>query len=67
MRYANKEAQEAFSGRENYDMPLALLEESFRRAGLNVGFVCAIAADGEKIVSILPGRLFAKATINRMQ
>jgi hypothetical protein len=52
MRYANKEAREAFSGNENYDRPLALLEQSFREAGLNIEFVCVVAARGEKIVSI---------------
>jgi hypothetical protein len=53
MRYANNEAQDAFSGFvENYDKPLALLEQSFREAGLNIGFVCAIGKDNAKIVSI---------------
>jgi hypothetical protein len=52
VKYADKEAQEAFSGRENYDIPLALLELSFRAAGLDIEFVCAVAVHGEKIVSI---------------
>ena len=53
MRYANCKAQDAFSGSvENYDKPLALLEQSFREAGLNIGFVCDIAADTAKIVSV---------------
>jgi hypothetical protein len=52
MRYADREAQETFLGRENFDRPLELLEESFRSAGLNVEFVCAVAVHGEKIVSI---------------
>jgi hypothetical protein len=53
MRYAGKEAQGAFSvSDENYDKPLALLEQSFKEAGLNIEFVCAIGTGKAKIVSI---------------
>jgi hypothetical protein len=52
VRYADKEAEETFLGRENFDRPLELLEESFRAAGLDIEFVCVVAARGEKIVSI---------------
>jgi len=39
MRYTSKEVRDAFSREpENYHKPLALLEEVFRRAGLNVEF-----------------------------
>jgi len=55
MRYANKETKDAFSGRENFDRPLALLEQSFKEAGLDIEFVCAIAAYKAKIVSIYRG------------
>jgi len=65
MRYANKKAQDAFNGLEscgveNYDKPLALLEQSFKEAGLNIEFVCAIAADMEKIVSVYRGGFLQK-------
>jgi hypothetical protein len=60
MRYADKEAREAFSGNENFDRPLALLEQSFREAGLDIEFVCAIAADKAKIVSIYRGGFLQK-------
>jgi hypothetical protein len=52
MRYANEETRCTFRGSENYDDPLTLLEQSFREAGLNIEFVCAIAADLGKIVSV---------------
>ncbi|MDR2729419.1 MAG: hypothetical protein LBB81_00790 [Treponema sp.] len=60
MRYADKEAQKAFSGKENYDRPLALLEESFRAAGHDIEFVCVIGADKAKIVSIFRGGFLDK-------
>jgi len=59
MRYANK-ARDAFSGRENYDRPLALLEQSFREAGLDIEFVCDIAADTAKMVSVYRGGFLDK-------
>jgi hypothetical protein len=53
MRYADEKAQEAFNGaKENYDKPLALLEQSFNAAGRNIEFVCVLSVRGEKIVSI---------------
>ena len=52
MKYKNKEAQDAFSGRENYDKPLAALEQSFREAGMNIKFYCEISELEEKTVSI---------------
>ena len=54
MRYANKKVQDAFSGSdENYDKPLALLEQAFKEAGLvDDEFVCDITADGAKMVSV---------------
>jgi len=52
MRYANEETRGAFCRGENYDAPLALLEQSFREAGLDIEFVCATGADLGKIVSV---------------
>jgi hypothetical protein len=53
MKYANQEAIDAFKGNENEDyvIPLALLEQSFHAAGLNVEFRCAFVA-GEKLIAI---------------
>jgi hypothetical protein len=55
MRYSNKEVQDAFSGRENFDKPLALLEQSFKEAGLDIEFVCDVAAGRAKMVSVYRG------------
>jgi len=55
MKYANDEARDAFNGRENYDRPLRLLEQSFREAGLEIEFYCEISELGEKTVSIYRG------------
>ncbi|MDR2924181.1 MAG: hypothetical protein LBU85_12685 [Treponema sp.] len=55
MRYANEDAFKAFHILEDYETPLAMLELSFKGAGLDIEFVCAIAADGQKIVSIYRG------------
>jgi len=54
MKYPSIAAQDAFCGfAENYDKPLALLEQSFKSAGLvDIEFVCDIAADKAKIVSV---------------
>jgi hypothetical protein len=52
MRYADNKARDAFRGRENFDKPLMLLEESFRAAGYDIEFVCVIGTDNAKIVSI---------------
>jgi len=61
MKYANEKTRSAFSGfDENYDKPLALLEQSFRAAGLDIEFVCDIAADTAKIVSIFRGGFLDK-------
>ena len=59
MRYPNKEAQDAFSGRENYDEPLTLLEQSFRAAGLDIKFECETGKLG-KMVSIYRGGFLQK-------
>ena len=59
MKYANKEAQDAFSGRENYDKPLTLLEQSFKAAGLNIEFECETGKHG-KMVSIYRGGFLQK-------
>jgi len=52
MKYKNKEARDAFSGRENYGKPLAALEQSFREAGMIIEFYCEISELEEKTVSI---------------
>jgi len=52
MKYPNKEVQDVYRGNENFDMPLELLEQSFKEAGLKIEFVCDIAADKMKIVSV---------------
>ncbi|MDR2942639.1 MAG: hypothetical protein LBV17_08635 [Treponema sp.] len=56
MKYANKEAQDAFSGvAENFGKPLLLLNQSFNAAGLDVEFICAIGVDKAKLVSVYRG------------
>jgi len=52
MKYANDKAEKAFWGSQNFGASLALLEESFNAADLDVEFVCAIGAGEAKIVSI---------------
>ena len=64
MKYADKEAQDVFNGREtcgveNYGKPLALLEQSFKEAGLNVEFECEAGKHG-KMVSIYRGGFLQK-------
>jgi len=64
MRYANKETKNAFCGRENFDRPLALLEQSFKEAGLDIEFVCSIGVGGAKMVSIYrSGFLYRRQSI----
>ncbi|MDR2953214.1 MAG: hypothetical protein LBU82_08240 [Treponema sp.] len=56
MRYANNEAQDAFCwANENYGKPLALLEQSFNAAGMDIEFVCVVGKYNAKIVSIYRG------------
>ena len=52
MKYVNEKVRGIFNGDENYATPLALLEQCFKKAGLDIEFVCDIAADSEKIVSV---------------
>jgi len=60
MKYSNNEVKNAYSGQENFDRPLALLEQSFKEAGLDIEFVCDIAADTAKIVSVYRGGFLQK-------
>jgi hypothetical protein len=61
VRYADKEARYAFNGARDYGKPLALLEKSFRAAGLNIEFVgYAIGPAGTKAVLIYQNGSLAK-------
>jgi len=60
MKYPNKEVQDVFRGDENFDKPLELLEQSFKAARLDIEFVCDIAADRVKIVSVYRGGFLQK-------
>jgi len=60
MKYPNREIQDVFRGNENYDRPLELLEQSFRAAGLDIEFVCDIAAGKSKIVSVFRDGFLSK-------
>jgi hypothetical protein len=60
MRYADEAARKAFYGQQNFGKPIGLLEQSFIAAELDIEFVCAVAADGEKIVSIYRGGFLDK-------
>jgi hypothetical protein len=56
MRYASNEAQDAFCwASENYGKPLELLESCFKKAELDIEFVCGLAANLSKFVAIYKG------------
>jgi len=60
MRYSGKKAMDAFCGDENFDRPLSLLEQSFIEAKLDIEFICDVAADKAKMVSVYRGGFLQK-------